>query len=675
MEKNDRLITAIFLLLGLLGINWYLSGRFGLPTGDQSIWFHGGLFVLIVAYYWIEHFFTRPTDVIINGLIVFVSVSSLANPPLPHWWEALRYFALAVAALAFAVAWNPGASQENSWATLHKFIYLFVTKFGKAEILYSVVFGLAVLSYFEIATRETSTLVIFWLALLALKHIDMGGFIRGIKRINKTDLQIVGKVSRYFEPNILMFEALPRTNFRRGDYVSIGQTGTDITNHDIGKISKLRRSLDILEVEVVLLKRHDNSNPRPRNVFRLADPDTIGNDTPQLARRNTLIGLLEKETSISSLKFEVVANLEMAQGSVVYAHLNTGEFVAYQIVDAKVQQETSNASSLRQLALASAEQLGTWNSEKQAFQSYGWLPPLNSPIYLANTDSNLNQRQVVDNYTVGYVPNTEFPANVSIKEMTLYHTAILGITGSGKSFLAYDLIEQCLDEDIKVLCMDNTGDYRRYLRDSTSISNSAEVNAFLDSDTKKLGIIEFTDDRIHPIRCTREVCDRVLKWCKDNRTPEEVETPKAKVLIVLEEAHTLVPEWNLTPNNMRDNVNATSQVIFQARKYGLGFMIVTQRTASVTKSILNQCNTLFAFQAFDQTGFDFMKNYMGIEYVSTLPLLTKRSGVLVGKASSSDRPLIVRFKDQDRKPAAPEDNAGPLSEEMPVNERGPMNNL
>ena len=81
-------------------------------------------------------------------------------------------------------------------------------------------------------------------------------------------------------------------------------------------------------------------------------------------------------------------------------------------------------------------------------------------------------------------------------------------------------------------------------------------------------------------------------------------------------------------------------------------MIVTQRTANVTKSVLNQCNTIFAFQAYDETGFDFMKNYMGLHYVNALPTLKKREGVVVGKASVSDRPVIVRFNDQTRNSAS-----------------------
>jgi len=35
-------------------------------------------------------------------------------------------------------------------------------------------------------------------------------------------------------------------------------------------------------------------------------------------------------------------------------------------------------------------------------------------------------------------------------------------------------------------------------------------------------------------------------------------------------------------------------------------LIVAQRTANVVKSVLNQCNTMVSFQAFDETGFDFL---------------------------------------------------------------------
>jgi len=105
--------------------------------------------------------------------------------------------------------------------------------------------------------------------------------------------------------------------------------------------------------------------------------------------------------------------------------------------------------------------------------------------------------------------------------------------------------------------------------------------------------------------------------------------PKPKVLLVLEEAHLLAPEWNFNPvPGLRDKVNQTSQLVLQARKYGLGFLVVSQRSANVVKSILNQCNTIFSFQAFDETGFDFLKNYMGSFHVQSVPNRKSRHGIV-----------------------------------------------
>lgn len=77
-------------------------------------------------------------------------------------------------------------------------------------------------------------------------------------------------------------------------------------------------------------------------------------------------------------------------------------------------------------------------------------------------------------------------------------------------------------------------------------------------------------------------------------------------------------------------------------------MVVSQRTANVVKSILNQCNTVVSFQAFDETGFEFLRNYMGPYHVRSLPNLKPRHGILVGKSSLSRRPLMVKFNDQIR---------------------------
>jgi uncharacterized protein len=120
----------------------------------------------------------------------------------------------------------------------------------------------------------------------------------------------------------------------------------------------------------------------------------------------------------------------------------------------------------------------------------------------------------------------------------------------------------------------------------------------------------------------------------------------AKLCIVLEEVHSLIPEWNqVAQQSDVQCVNRTARAILQGRKYGMGTIVITQRTANVTKTILNQCNTIFALQSFDQTGLDFLKNYMGEKYAHAICTLPAQTAILVGKASSSTRPILFSVPD------------------------------
>ena len=102
----------------------------------------------------------------------------------------------------------------------------------------------------------------------------------------------------------------------------------------------------------------------------------------------------------------------------------------------------------------------------------------------------------------------------------------------------------------------------------------------------------------------------------------------------------------------------------------MGCLLVTQRTANVTKTILNQCNTIFAMRSFDKTGKEFLSDYMGKEYAEKLSLLPEREAVFFGKASSCENPVRIRLNDRDNFLAAfrekhppPKLDTGPAGEE------------
>jgi DNA helicase HerA-like ATPase len=130
-------------------------------------------------------------------------------------------------------------------------------------------------------------------------------------------------------------------------------------------------------------------------------------------------------------------------------------------------------------------------------------------------------------------------------------------------------------------------------------------------------------------------------------------TDNARVCLVFEEAHTIVPEWNsVASEGDRTATAATARAILQGRKYGLGCLLITQRTANVTKTILNQCNTIFAMRTFDDTGKDFLSNYIGSDYAGILPSMEARHAILFGKASSCENPILIRLNDRDAFTAA-----------------------
>jgi DNA helicase HerA-like ATPase len=253
-----------------------------------------------------------------------------------------------------------------------------------------------------------------------------------------------------------------------------------------------------------------------------------------------------------------------------------------------------------------------------------------------------------DRAVIGQVPNSNFPVHVGLPDLVTHNAAILGVTGSGKSWLAFKLIEHVARLGIKVLVLDVTRQHWEYLQalNPRAIPTANDVGPWLNDPASAIGIYQFANVQDSFPRATADFVSAVFaKLNAETHLQAGVDVP-AKVWVVLEEAHSLIPEWNqVAMEGDKQQVNRTARVLLQGRKFGLGALIISQRTANVTKTMLNQCNTVFAMQSFDQTGLDFLRNYMGEEYAQTISTLPTRHCILVGKASSSTRPIMVHVTD------------------------------
>lgn len=340
-------------------------------------------------------------------------------------------------------------------------------------------------------------------------------------------------------------------------------------------------------------------------------------------------------------------------------------------------------------ARGSAKKVGAWNEAVRRFEHVPWIPQLNEPVYLKQTATAPDEPDAI-----GFFPNTTFPVTVDVQKLVTHNAAILGILGVGKTFLALELVERMLLEGIKVIALDLTNQYETELApffDATAeqilidalkavgppgktivrqnVAEGGSVEAFRTELKNQLTIFEATPGallkiynptvfevwrqdskpfqgqasmvQLTPTEITRIVTELALEICSSTISD------RARMCLVFEEAHSLIPEWNaVVSDGDKAATNGTAKAILQGRKYGLGCLVITQRTANITKTILNQCNSVFALRVFDSTGMEFLRNYVGEEYAGVLSTLEDRHAVVFGRASSCSDPVLVRLNDR-----------------------------
>lgn len=417
--------------------------------------------------------------------------------------------------------------------------------------------------------------------------------------------------------------------------------------------------------------------------------------------RNRMLGLVAADTSSERLYFEVVTTQELQQGLLVQVSTQ-GNVVIYQILDGLTKEEIVQQKNTLGIVRAQAKKIGIWDNKAAKFTTSKWLPFLNEPVLLPEDSYSGDSED-----TIGYFPGGSYPVRLAnLDYLVTHNTAILGILGVGKSMLAIELVERLMAYGIKVICLDLTDQYANELgvyydrtaektkfdamiAKVTAASGNVQDNPEqggsilvleqeLDSDIREFlsssnhsmlkiynpALLTATKQTVEPktyqekgqwkrsaplwsvtpVEATRLVSQIVLSVAQGLGMSD-----KARVALIFEEAHSLVPEWNSVAFDGDKTATAgTARAILQGRKYGMGCLLITQRTANVTKTILNQCNTIFAMRTFDDTGKEFLSNFIGRDYAETLSSLPERHAVFFGRASSCDNPVLIQLNDKDK---------------------------
>lgn len=474
---------------------------------------------------------------------------------------------------------------------------------------------------------------------------------------------------------------------------------------DILSLRSVDESLISFDIKSLLPLAGEKSIFSRTNAVYLLDLPLIDPETKAIIDKNyivsnfsNLIGTVWEGSTINKIRFnklfsgDLQLKRSIGEGSIIQTKISN-ENVLYQIIDARTDEENLEHKDTHGFTIGTAQKLGRYIIGANELNTVKWLPEIYTPIFLLDP-------QKIDydpSKFIGKLPNTNY--GIPIKnhdELVTHNTAILGILGIGKSCLTFELVQKLLlNTEVKIFCIDLTNQYSRELpkyvpsgqiqidlplatRNVIKAGNrsaagnpeipstwgnealykshlNAEIDLFIGSDKRILTLNPDLHNvskaaslfRIsHSVELTPAEKTRIIAEKLISKASSLGETTEARYLIILEEAHSLVPEWNSIANEGdKTATNGTAKVILQGRKYGLGTMIITQRTANISKSILNQCNTIFALRVFDDTGKQFLENYIGSDYSNLLPTLEERHCIAIGKALKLKQPVIVELND------------------------------
>ena len=712
-NSNFKQLERLIILLAEVGILFIVSkiafGSWLPPIGDKGFWFYAVVLSLLLGSRLITPFYLRPADVIAYtvsaGIALFiVNHWDVWNTKERIFFSIPTIYCFLVGFLAFITIFTKD-SDKISLTKLSKSLSNSFDIFGTPRVIFSFLILFSLYVFHRDSTIEMLSIGIAWAITVATSPAET--FIILWKKIRELWIidipkKIVGLIVAYQSPGIVLIrqKKSEKVNFGTPLFIKDPHAPTkiglalDYVGRDEGV---LLRATEV-EVKNIIEDTKEIARGIPDGTVAKIDGNIISgvqNWENILQGFSSLAGIVAPETTINRLYFEVIKEDDLEEGRLVETFIGK-QRVLYQIVGGLTKEEIVYKKNTYGYARAQAQKIGMWVEGDKKFKPVKWLPKLNAPVFL-KTDEEF--KPVAE--AVGHFPKTSYTVGIKdINDLVTHNTAILGILGVGKTMLAMELIERMISEGIKVIALDLTDEYADELCDFYNIDLE---KAFIDrlskiglkgknsvaKNVEEGGAIQKFKAEIetHLEKYLSPDSKKMLQifnpssfevWKQDSKpyqgtasmaslTPTEIthiisevtlrivqrqgrnQNKKARVCIVYEEAHSLVPEWSaVVSEGDKTATNGTARAILQGRKFGLGCLLISQRTANVTKTILNQCNTMFALRAFDDTSKDFLANYLGSDYASVLPTLSEREAIFFGKASSCENPVHIRLNDRDK---------------------------
>ncbi len=617
MSKNIRIIVLIILLI-LLGVIFFSWTGSILPDNNTGIVIFSSLIMLSFIVLFLEHYFTTPTDIILSTVSILLLLSPIKDKlsDFGVWYNIFYFYNIGILILSLAtlILLNKNKSKNHISNRISGFLNLFITRFGNGKFLYFSLFILTIFFYVNNQSLYFLILIGYSIVILLVRPTDLLKRLTTKRSKSEND---IGEIFGVLSGDVFLVKLFQNSrNINVFDYVEFKYSMR--SKDEVLKGMILERYFLNEEQWIKVLVTKSINNQFAGNIFNNINSSNIvykidkENYPPE---ENKFVGIIEKKSNISKIRFIYKSKHFVSEGQLLELYINDQK-ILYQIIQATTETEKLEDRNEMGYITGEAIQLGVWNNDEASFEKFGWVPEINTPIYIANNIEDVLLKD--DEYKIGEIPNSNYPVIINKTDAISHHLAILGVTGCGKSVFARNLMREIIKDEMKVICLDFTREHSGKFQDLNpkniiqeeekkklfdaidTISNEMDqfpnkrnwdtindneneiktqfnnsIKSFLTSEEEYLTIFELPDtsNTTGMFEYTKWFFKILFEIAKNEGNYGK------RLCVVLEEAHTVIPEWSFigaSEKKAQSLVNSIGQIALQGRKFNIGFIIIAQ---------------------------------------------------------------------------------------------------
>jgi hypothetical protein len=444
----------------------WATGHWTVTNEPASLWFDAA-----VAWWALSllsaPFFRPPKDAIgagVAALLVLVATKLEQTTIDVALLDAARHFAIGYALFVIITAYVAALAEERQQSAIARISYLAAERLSNGAFLFGLLAAISIFGFYEPA-EKVFVLILVWLGFAIVKPYELLATLLNDWRLQRTASSgdAVGQILRVDDPNIVRIEIETAVGWIEGLYIAC--LAGKIHRYVIPLFSQIQ---DDVIVGTGLITDRSPQQALPHVLGLVFQSDNATEKSALIGQLcgatddSKIVGFVVEGSHIAEIKFEVSVQTGLQEGSVIFCCADDKR-VFYQVMDAQTAEESFQQNP-RGTQIVSAAQLGTWDGEK-GFLKYPWLPSMNRPVFKAPAADDQQLHLGDGEFVLGNVPGTKMQVKGYLPDLVGYHTAVLGITGTGKTELVLDLVREALKQKTKVFCVDLTGEYRARLAD------------------------------------------------------------------------------------------------------------------------------------------------------------------------------------------------------------------